>query len=476
MVRMYRLRVANPLRAGFVPVLLLALVLGLTGAAEAADHEVLLVGMSFQPSQLTIQKGDRVTWRNTGGLHNVRARDGSFTSGQPSTALFTFSHTFDEAGAFEYFCQVHDLMGMNGRINVQPGTTADPGTLRFGSASTSVNEGAGQASIGVVRAGGDDGMVSVEFATANGSATAGADYTPRSGTLTFADNEDGTKTFTVPILNDAVDESNETVNLSLSNPGGGATLGSPSSATLTIIDNDDGGSAGTLAFAVAELAAGESSGTATAIVRRTGGAVGAVSAQVTTSNGSAIAGDDYGPVSQTVSWAAADVADKTVSVPIFSDSEFESNETVNLALSNATGGAALGTPGNLTLTILDDDFPTGPCQDDADTLCLHDGRFAVEVDFRPPGGALQHATVIPLSERAGLFWFFNEANVEMLVKVQNACVQPFNRWWVFYAATTNVEFVLRVIDTQADQVRFYSNPQGTAAAPVQDTQAFATCP
>ena len=76
-----------------------------------------------------------------------------------------------------------------------------------------------------------------------------------------------------------------------------------------------------------------------------------------------------------------------------------------------------------------------------------------------------------------MFWFFNENNIEMLIKIQNACVDPFNRYWVFFAATTNVEFEVVVEDTAHPGVeRRYTNPQGMAALPVQDTGAFATCP
>jgi len=118
----------------------------------------------------------------------------------------------------------------------------------------------------------------------------------------------------------------------------------------------------------------------------------------------------------------------------------------------------------------------GPCVQDTDTLCLLGGRFRVEVVFRPPGGTTQPATAIPFTDRAGMFWFFNENNVEMLVKMQNACVAPFNRFWFFFAATTNVEFTVRVTDTETGQTNPYSNPQGMVALPVADTQAFATCP
>jgi len=79
--------------------------------------------------------------------------------------------------------------------------------------------------------------VTIEYVTADGTATAGADYTATSGTLTFATGQ-ADRTFTVPILDDGLHEDDETVALSLSNPGGDAALGAPSSATLTIFDDD----------------------------------------------------------------------------------------------------------------------------------------------------------------------------------------------------------------------------------------------
>jgi N-acetylmuramoyl-L-alanine amidase len=118
------------------------------------------------------------------------------------------------------------------------GTGGGAGTVQFSSATYSVNENGGSRTITVTRTGGTS-AVGVSYATSNGTATAGADYTGSSGTLSFATNETS-KTFTVPIIDDASVEGNETVNLTLSNPTGGATLGSPSSAVLTIVDNDTG--------------------------------------------------------------------------------------------------------------------------------------------------------------------------------------------------------------------------------------------
>ena len=80
--------------------------------------------------------------------------------------------------------------------------------------------------------------VSVAYATGGGTATAGSDYTPASGTLTFAVGQT-TAQIVISLANDTALEGNETIDVSLSSPQGGATLGTPSTATLTILDDDD---------------------------------------------------------------------------------------------------------------------------------------------------------------------------------------------------------------------------------------------
>ncbi|MFO0966214.1 MAG: Calx-beta domain-containing protein [Gemmataceae bacterium] len=114
---------------------------------------------------------------------------------------------------------------------------AQPGVLSFSAPTFTVVENQPTAIITVTRSGGSAGSVSVHYATSDGTATAGSDYTATSGTLTFADGETS-KTFAVPITNDSAVENTETVTLTLSNPTGGASLGSPASATLSI-DSDD---------------------------------------------------------------------------------------------------------------------------------------------------------------------------------------------------------------------------------------------
>lgn len=113
-----------------------------------------------------------------------------------------------------------------------------PGVLEFVQSATTVSEGIGKVTITVIRGGGTQGAVSVDYSTADGTATEGPDYRFASGTLTFADGEYA-KTFTVQIIDDFVAEHTESILLNLSNATGGALLRPNSTATLNILDNDD---------------------------------------------------------------------------------------------------------------------------------------------------------------------------------------------------------------------------------------------
>jgi glucose/arabinose dehydrogenase len=108
----------------------------------------------------------------------------------------------------------------------------------FSQSAYEIKEDGGQATITVRRSGNTTGISTVNYATSNGTATAGSDYTAATGTLTFAAN-DISKTFTVGITNDTLGERNETVNLQLSTAAGNIP-GAPGTAVLNILDNDPG--------------------------------------------------------------------------------------------------------------------------------------------------------------------------------------------------------------------------------------------
>src|SRR5262249_50742427 len=107
--------------------------------------------------------------------------------------------------------------------------------IQFAATNYVVSEGVSNAVVNVARLG-SAGSVSVAYATADNTAQSPADYIGVTNILTFAEGETN-KAFTVRIIDDAVGEGAERINLSLSNPVG-AALGTPINATLTIIDND----------------------------------------------------------------------------------------------------------------------------------------------------------------------------------------------------------------------------------------------
>jgi len=113
------------------------------------------------------------------------------------------------------------------------------GSVQFSVAGYVVNENGVTAMITVTRTGGSEGAVSVDFSTTDGTANQPADYLSAAGTLNWADGDDAPKVFQVTIVDDPIDEPNETVNLFLANPQGGAALGAQDTAELTILDDDE---------------------------------------------------------------------------------------------------------------------------------------------------------------------------------------------------------------------------------------------
>ncbi|MCP3960896.1 MAG: ricin-type beta-trefoil lectin domain protein [bacterium] len=115
------------------------------------------------------------------------------------------------------------------------------------------------------------------------------------------------------------------------------------------------------------------------------------------------------------------------------------------------------------------------CTRDSQGLCLNENRFRVDVDWRDYDGNTGSSRVVPVgSDDSGLFWFFSEDNWEMLIKVLDGCGIN-DRFWVFAAATTDVEYTLRVTDTTIGAIREYFNALGTDSAAITDSKAFDTC-
>jgi hypothetical protein len=117
-----------------------------------------------------------------------------------------------------------------------------------------------------------------------------------------------------------------------------------------------------------------------------------------------------------------------------------------------------------------------PACTDPKALCLAGGRFSATATFDTTGG--QHGTGQPvkLTADTGYFWFFAQTNVEVVIKVLDACAftaQP--AFWVFASGLTDVHVAITVTDLVSGQSHVYVNPIQAEFLPIQDTGTFQTC-
>lgn len=225
----------------------------------------------------------------------------------------------------------------------------EPPLVRFSAATYQADERAGAAAITATLSHTLAQTVTVRYATGTGTASAVSDYTPVSGTLTFAPGTSAA-TFTVPISDDTAVEPNETLRVTLSAPTN-ATLGSSRTATVTIV-NDDLPRVG---LSAADYSVSEQVGAATITATLSSTFPQTVTVDYATSDGTARANSDYSPVSGTLTLAPGTRA-ITFTVPISDDTVIEPDETVAIMLSNSAN-AILGSTSAATLTIMSDDLP-----------------------------------------------------------------------------------------------------------------------
>ena len=186
--------------------------------------------------------------------------------------------------------------------------------------------------------------VTVDWATADGTATQGADYAETTGTLTF-DALETEQTITVPLLDDALDENDETFTVALTNAAN-ATL-DDAEATGTIADNDD-----TPALTITDAEAAEGDGQITFTVTLGAASSLEVTVDWTTADGTATADADYVAADGRLTFAPGQT-EATIAVAVFNDALDEGDETLTIALSDPTNATIAD--GTATGTIADDD-------------------------------------------------------------------------------------------------------------------------
>lgn len=121
-----------------------------------------------------------------------------------------------------------------------------------------------------------------------------------------------------------------------------------------------------------------------------------------------------------------------------------------------------------------DATPVPSCEPSSTVLCLDEGRFAVTAKWKDFTGGSGNGVPRPLTQDTGSFWFFDQENLELIIKVLDGTTIN-DRHWVFYGSLSNVEFELEVADTLTGERATYSNPGGRFAS-IGDTEALPSSP
>ena len=216
--------------------------------------------------------------------------------------------------------------------------------------------------------------LTVSYATANGTATAGSDYTAKSGTLTFTSTAAGSQTFTVQTTEDNVDEgTGETFTVSISSPSGGGgpapSLQTTPSITTTISD-DDTASGITLSASPSSLGEDDAETTVTVTATLNGGTLPSDTVvTIGTFTGGATKGTDYTAtaLASITIRANSSTGSGTLKITPIDDSVVEGDETITIPGSTTVTGLSVT---SATVTLTDDDKTTTETPDDKDTAVL----------------------------------------------------------------------------------------------------------
>ncbi len=230
----------------------------------------------------------------------------------------------------------------------------------------------------------------MQYSTSDGSATAGQDYTATSGTLNWADGDFSVKSFTIAITDDPLNEANETVNVVLSNPGGGATLGNQSSAVVTIVDDDQAAS-----LSINDVAQTEGNSGTTNFsfsVTLSPGSAQTVTVDYAAVSDTAILGTDFQPSSGTLTFGPGETQ-KSITVLVNGDTTQEPDRTFFVNLSKPNGGVTISKAQGTGTIINDDGVQPAKIQFDQSSYNAQEGLGALTIKVTRSGDTSGAATV-----------------------------------------------------------------------------------
>jgi hypothetical protein len=278
----------------------------------------------------------------------------TFAPGITSQTVYVpiYGDTADESDETFFF-------NLSNPVNATLANTQGVGTIQNDDVSVSVsnaaavtegNSGSTPATFTVSLSAASSHSVTINYATSNGTATAGSDYTSTSGTLTFAPGQTSL-TVAGSVLGDTAIENNETFNLNLSLPMN--AIINQGAAAATIVDDDRP------MLTISDVSATEGNSGLTPLtftVTLSPASSQTVTVSYATAAGTATSGSDYQSLSGTLTFSPGQTS-KTVTVSAYGDTTVEQNETFNVNLSNASSNASIGDSQGIG-TIINDDQPT----------------------------------------------------------------------------------------------------------------------
>jgi hypothetical protein len=313
---------------------------GTTGAASVT-YATANTGTAVAGTDYTATTGT-LSWTNGDGA--AKTFTVAISTATPFVGSKTFGMTLSSPAGANLGTTTTETVTVNG--------SGTAGNLAFATASYAAAQNGGSVTVTVNRNVGSVGAASINYATANGTASSGREYTAASGTLSWVSGDMTAQTVVIPLSNSTPFVGTRTFTVVLSGASG-ASLGTPSTTTVTITGS---GVAGTVALSASAYAANQSAGTVTITVTRSGGSSGAASIAYGTSNGSAIAGADYTAASGTLNWAVGDSTAKSFAIPISTATGFTGTKSFTITLANASG-ASLGSPATAAVTITGSGVP-----------------------------------------------------------------------------------------------------------------------
>lgn len=308
--------------------------------------------IQFAGSSTTTVTG---TWTITGASGKVitlalKTGDSGSWAINPTAASVTYVAVSDSTNSGTSFCASYSSGSNNSGWYISASSGCS-GIIQFSSSSGSGSESTTPVSIGITLSAAQPSDATVDYAVTGGTATGGGvDYTLASGTATITAETTSTS-ISLTIVDDSLDEDNETVIITLSNPTN-ATLGT-STYTYTINDND---ATPTIAFNSTSSSGAESVTSVDLPVSLSAASGRTVTVNYAVTGGTATGGGvDYTLASGSLNFSAGDTT-KNISLTIVNDTLNENDETITVTLSSPSN-ATLGTNTAHTYTILDNDNP-----------------------------------------------------------------------------------------------------------------------